>query len=70
MSASASGAKLAKSTKHLNQEWRQAKESWRDAKAEEFEKIYIDPLLDSVGATVAAIEELNRIIQHARKDCE
>ncbi len=70
MSARASAVKLTKSTKSFLQAWDQAKTSWRDAKQREFEKNYIESLPDDISAAIRVIEEIDKIITKARRDCE
>ena len=70
MSLAASRAQLARRTKELNVSWEQTKNYWRDAKAREFESKYIASLPDAVNASVTIIEELDKILNKIRKDCE
>lgn len=67
---SGNGAKLMALTRALVQEWKQTKECWRDAKADEFERKYIQELTAGVDRTVAVIEQLDKLILKIRKDCE
>ncbi len=70
MSARASAVKLTKSTKVFLQNWDQVKNYWRDRKSQEFEKNYIESLPDDISAAVRVIEEIDKIITKARRDCE
>ena len=70
MSARASAVKLTKSTKVLLQSWDQVKNFWQDRKSQEFEKEYIESLPDDISAAVRVIEELDKIINNAHRDCE
>ncbi|MEO1842802.1 MAG: hypothetical protein ABGZ37_00840 [Akkermansiaceae bacterium] len=70
MSARASAVKLTKSTKMLLQSWDQVKNFWQDRKSQEFEKEYIESLPDDISAAVRVIEELDKIIYNAHRDCE
>ncbi|MFM1557934.1 MAG: hypothetical protein VCA73_19070 [Roseibacillus sp.] len=70
MSARASAVKLTKSTKVLLQSWDQVKNFWQDRKSQEFEKEYIESLPDDISAAVRVIEELDKIIYKAHRDCE
>jgi hypothetical protein len=65
-----SGNRLAAITKELWGEWQRTKESWRDAKSEEFQRKYMQELLISVDKSVAVIEELDKLITKIKKDCE
>jgi hypothetical protein len=64
------GDRLAAITKELWLQWQQTKESWRDAKSEEFQRKYIQELLVSVDKSVTVIEELDKLVTKIRKDCE
>jgi len=64
------GTRLAMVTKELVIKWRETKEYWQDAKAEEFERKYIAELQSSVDTAVAVIEKLDKVITKIRNDCE
>lgn len=70
MSARASAVKLTKCTKQLLQSWQQVSNYWRDQKSAEFEKKYIATLPDDVTAAAKVIEEIDKILTRARRDCE
>jgi len=70
MSAAASRARLAAITKDLIRHWKECKEHWRDSKAAEFERVYMEELLSSVNAAVGSLEKLDRVLEKIRKDCE
>ena len=70
MSLSASKIRLAAITKELSVNWRETKESWRDAKAQEFEQNYLQELFDSVDAAVGVMEQLDKLLNKIRNDCE
>ncbi len=70
MSLAGSRAQLTRRTKELNAAWEQTKNYWRDAKAREFENKYIASLPDAINASVTVIEELDKILNKVRKDCE
>ena len=67
---SGNGSKLMALTKGLSLQWQQTKESWKDAKALEFERHYIDDLLTSVDKAVTVFEQLDKIVAKIRNDCE
>jgi hypothetical protein len=54
----------------LLQSWDQVKNFWQDRKSQEFEKEYIESLPDDISAAVRVIEELDKIIYKAHRDCE
>ena len=70
MSIRVSGGRLARVTRDLGENWQQTREQWRDAKCSEFENTYINPLLHSVSGAVTVIEELDRILNKIRAECE
>jgi len=61
---------LAALSKELSLHWQETKNYWRDAKAQEFERRYMEELLARVDKTVTVIEKLDELINRARKDCE
>ena len=70
MSIVANRTRLEASTQQLLVQWRQTKEYWRDAKAVEFERKYIEELLSGLSVAVAAIDELEKVASKVRIDCE
>ena len=67
---SGNGAKLLALTKALSTQWQQTKESWRDAKSEEFERQYLQELFVSVDRSVGVIQQMDQLIARIRSDCE
>ena len=67
---SASGSRLAALTKELRAQWYQTKESWADAKTQEFERRFLAELFASVDKSVTVIEQLDKLIANIRHDCE
>jgi hypothetical protein len=57
-------------TKDLYLQWHQARETWRDAKSEEFEQKYLEELWSTVDKTIGVIEQLDQLLARIRKDCE
>ena len=70
MSARTSASNLVQAVKELKFEWAQAKESWRDLKAAEFEKTYLEDLPHHVARSAAVMEELDTLLRKVRTDCE
>jgi hypothetical protein len=66
----ATGGRLEAITKELWLQWQQTKEYWRDEKSEEFEKKYLEELVASVSKAVGVIEELDKLTNKIRRDCE
>jgi hypothetical protein len=66
----ASSNRLMGLTKQLRAEWEQTKQSWNDAKSQEFEHRFLDGLLAGVNQAMANIDTLERVITKVRNDCE
>jgi thymidylate synthase len=67
---SAYGSRLSGITKELWVQWQQTKESWRDEKSAEFEQKYLSELVAAVDKSVTVIEQLDKLIEKIKKDCE
>lgn len=67
---SGAGHRLGALTKELNNRWQRTRESWRDAKAEEFQRQYLDELQTSVDKAMQVIEQLDKLMAKIRSDCE
>lgn len=70
MSLNAGKSRLAALTKDLAAHWRETREYWRDDRAREFEQRYMDDLLSGVSNALNNIENLERILNQIRNDCE
>jgi len=57
-------------TRELSAQWQQTKEYWRDAKAQEFERQYVQELLAGVDRAVTVMEQLDQLVAKIRHDCE
>ncbi len=57
-------------TKVFLTNWEQVRAGWRDAKAREFEKQWIETLPEEVAAALRVIDELDKVLTKARRDCE
>ena len=67
---SGNASKLIALTRQISAQWEQTKESWQDAKSQEFERQYIQELLASVDKAVTVIEQLDKLVSKIRTDCE
>ena len=67
---SGNGSKLMAITRQLSVQWQETKESWRDAKSQEFERQYLDELFAGVDKAVTVMEQLDKLITKIRNDCE
>jgi hypothetical protein len=70
VSISANGKRLAMLTLQIANQWQQTKETWKDVKSLEFEHQYLEVLVTSVEKSLAIIEQLDKLVGKARKDCE
>lgn len=61
---------LAQAGKNLSTEWQEAQAHWRDAKAAEFQREYLDPLPPQLARAVETLEELDRLLGKVRNECE
>ena len=67
---SATGSRVAALTKELWLHWQRTREDWADAKSQEFEHKYLHELNASVDKAVTVIEDLNKLLNQIRKECE
>lgn len=70
MSLTSSRARLSALTKGILVEWSATKESWHDAKAQEFEARYIEELRSNVERAGMIIDQLDKLVGKVRSDCE
>jgi thymidylate synthase len=70
MSLAANKTRLTSVTQELFNRWRETQQYWRDDKAKEFERLYIEELNASVNAASGVIDQLDKIIAKIKKDCE
>jgi hypothetical protein len=64
------GSTLAEISKNLSADWRETEVHWRDAKAREFRREYLDELPTQIARAVETIGELDRLLQKVRSECE
>lgn len=57
-------------TRELLAAWGETRQEWRDEKALEFEKRFLDELNSGVNAAVTNIESLERTLKQIHADCE
>lgn len=66
----ASAGRISALTKELWMQWQRTREQWADAKSQEFERKYLQELTAGVDRTVTVIEDLDKLINKIRRDCE
>ncbi len=70
MNIGTDGRVISAATKELSRKWQQTKDSWRDAKSQEFEQKYMIELIGSVDRAVAVLDELDKVVAKIRSECE
>lgn len=70
MSVRAAGNVLASATKQLWRKWDDARQEWRDAKADEFEQKYLVELQATVDRAGVVLNQIEKILTQAREECE
>jgi hypothetical protein len=70
MSLGGSKSLLNESTRELFARWDDAKLSWRDGKALEFERDYLASLPQAVANATRVIEELDLVLSKIHADCD
>ncbi|MBB5031499.1 hypothetical protein [Prosthecobacter vanneervenii] len=61
---------LIQNGRELSERWSATQACWRDARAQEFEKQYLEQLPGLLTKTSAMINELENLLRKIRKDCE
>jgi hypothetical protein len=61
---------LAQAGRNVSTEWQEAQAHWRDAKAAEFQREYLDPLPPQLARAQETLEELHRLLGKIRSECE
>jgi hypothetical protein len=70
MSLHNSRGRLIGISRELQKEWNETKDVWRDRKGREFDRDYMQPLMDAVDNASHAIDDLDKILRKLREDCE
>lgn len=70
MNLHGSRARLLALTKDMQGRWEATRDSWNDAKTQEFEQHYFDELLAGVNRAASDLENLDRLLHQIHADCE
>ena len=70
MSARVGASNLEEAVRELARHWQQTRTYWRDQKAAEFEKTYLEKLPHAVTRAKQIMEEMDILLRKVRKDCE
>ena len=61
---------LNKGLKDLLIKWQQTREDWDDAVADEFEKIYLEPLQQALRSASSAMDQMAQVMSNVDRDCK
>ena len=70
MSTTGSAGNLAGALKELALRWQETRTHWHDVKSAEFDRNYLEKLPNNVGRAAGVIEEIGKLLQKVRRDCE
>lgn len=70
MSTRVSSTNLEEAAKEIQAAWSHTKDYWRDAKALEFERTYLEKLPHLVSQARTVMEEIDSVLRKMRSDCE
>ena len=70
MSLGASKSLLNEANRELFAKWEDARATWRDSKATDFEKDYLANLPQAVATATRIIEELDLVLSKIHADCD
>lgn len=70
MSASGSRGLLTLATRQLMARWEETRNSWRDEKAAEFERLYLAELAHGVNSALKTLDDLNHLLEKIHADCD
>ena len=70
MSAVTSKARLAGLRKRLVADWEQTRSTWTDDKAREFHQRHMVELIAEMEKTLTALDNLEKLMQQVKDDCE
>jgi hypothetical protein len=70
MNLSGNRGRLVGLTREISLQWDETKNSWRDAKSSEFEQRFMTELVAHTGRAVSVLEQLDKLLQKVRSDCE
>jgi hypothetical protein len=70
MNLSGSRGRLTALTRDILLSWEETKSHWHDVRSEEFEKRFMAELAAHSSRAASVMEELDKVLHKARKDCE
>jgi len=69
MSVQSSRATIAKAIQDLHNQWLTTRGSWDDAVAEEFEKRFLEPIVQDFKPAGSAMDHIGTVIANMRREC-
>ncbi len=70
MNLSGNKSRLISLTREIQLRWADTKESWRDARSDEFDRRFMAELDASVNRAVLILDKLDELLKKVRSDCE
>ena len=70
MNTGAAKGAMNDSTRELMAQWERVRETWRDGKADEFDRTYLVGLGEDVSRAVRVMDEIERLFSKIHADCE
>ena len=70
MNILANRTRLLAIARELSSQWQDTREKWRDQRAVQFEREFLDEIVQGVNTTGATITDLDKLITKIRHDCE
>jgi len=70
ISNSGSASNLGDAMKGIRSAWEQTRSQWRDTKAIEFERQYLERLPSDVARAITVMEEISALLKKIHNDCE
>ena len=69
MNTQTCASNLGEALKTLKNSWQQTRSEWRDTKAIEFERDYLESLPHSVAQARLVMQEIDALLKKVREDC-
>ena len=70
MSLNNSRGRLIGISRELQKEWQDTQSVWMDRKSKEFDRDYMQPLMDAVDNASHVMEDLDKLLRKLKEDCE
>lgn len=70
MNLSGSKSRMIGLTREISVQWDETRSHWRDDKAEDFDRRFMNELSYQVSRAVTVVEQLDELLKKVRSDCE